>query len=168
VKAKQPASTARDLSVVLYDLAWLLPRTIGVDAARKDPLPASELEVMRLLARRPGLSVTDVARELGLQQSNVSTAVRGLVDRGLLARRADGEDKRVVRLEPTTEALQARDRRERAWGQALGHAVSEWPPAQAQELLDAVPLLQRLVAQLAIESGDRDRSADQGGPSTRR
>jgi hypothetical protein len=51
----------RDLAVVLHDLAWLLPRTVGLAAARQDPLPQSELEVMRLLIRRPGLSVNDLA-----------------------------------------------------------------------------------------------------------
>jgi DNA-binding MarR family transcriptional regulator len=158
--------TTRDLSVVLYDLAWLLPRTIGVEAARRDPLPASELEVMRLLARRPGLSVTDVARELGLQQSNVSTAVRGLVARGLLERRADHGDGRVVRLHPTVAAMKAREERERAWGQALAEAVSEWPTEASADLLAAVPLLQHLVEQLA--TGEHGRSTDQGGTLTRR
>jgi DNA-binding MarR family transcriptional regulator len=79
------AADSRSLAVALYDLAWLLPRTIGLAAADADPLPQSELEVMRLLVRQPGLSVNDVAGELGMQSSNVSATIRTLVSRALRA-----------------------------------------------------------------------------------
>ena len=74
-------AAARELAVVLHDVAWLLPRTIGLRAAREDPLPVSELEVMRLLVRRPGLSVNDGARELGmrtLREDGVRKVLSGL------------------------------------------------------------------------------------------
>ena len=119
-------ATARDLAVVLHDLAWLLPRTVGLEAASRDPLPQSELEVMRLLVRRPGLSVNDVARELGLQASNASTAIRLLIARGALERRADLADGRVARLYPTPDAYAARERRELSWGEALAPSWTAW------------------------------------------
>src|SRR3954452_20988714 len=111
--ARQPA---RDLAVVLYDLAWLLPRTIGAEDAKRDPIPPTELEIMKLLVRRPGLSVTEIARELGLQPSNVSTAVRSLTDRGMVERRAHASDARVARLHPTRAATASRPGREQGWG----------------------------------------------------
>ncbi|MCW2986771.1 MAG: hypothetical protein JWR63_4341, partial [Conexibacter sp.] len=55
-----PLRDAKRLAVVLQDLAWLLPRTIGAAELEREPLPLSELEVMRLLVRRPGLSVGEV------------------------------------------------------------------------------------------------------------
>jgi DNA-binding MarR family transcriptional regulator len=131
-------TAARDLAVVLHDLAWLLPRTIGLAAARQDPLPASELEVMRLLARRPGLSVNDVAHELGMQPSNASTAIRSLIARGTLQRRPDTIDGRVVRLEPTPDAYVARDRREHAWGEALTDVLATVSPPDRQRLIETM------------------------------
>src|SRR3954452_2814561 len=110
---------SKDLAVTLFDLAWLLPRTVGAVDAPGEALPLSELEVMRLLVRRPGMSVGDVATELGLQASNVSAAVRALVARGLLERRTDERDARIARLFPTAEASERRDRREDAWGAEL-------------------------------------------------
>ena len=120
-------TAARDLAVVLHDLGWLLPRTIGLAAARQEPLPGSELEVMRLLVRRPGLSVNDVARELGLQPSNASTAIRLLIARGTLERRQDSADARVARLFPTAAAYAARDRREQSWGEQLAGVLGGLP-----------------------------------------
>ncbi|CAN5342976.1 hypothetical protein BH11ACT2_BH11ACT2_02220 [soil metagenome] len=140
---------ARELAVVLHDLAWLLPRTIGADAARADPLPASELEVMRLLARRPGLSVNDVASELGLLSTNVSTAVRSLVGRGLLERRVDAGDRRVVRLEPTALAMRARDAREQSWGSALGATFGDLDAMDRATLTSAASALRALADRLA-------------------
>jgi DNA-binding MarR family transcriptional regulator len=142
----------RELAVVLHDLAWLLPRTIGSHGARQDPLPTSELEVMRLLARRPGLSVNDVARELGMQSSNVSTAVRSLVEKGTLRRRHDAADGRVVRLEPTEAALASRDRREESWGEAMEDVLAELRDADRAQLLAVVPLLRSLADRLSSAS----------------
>jgi DNA-binding MarR family transcriptional regulator len=139
----------RRLAVALHDLAWLLPRTVGERTAVLEPLPTTELEVMRLLVRRPGLSVNDVARELRMRPSNASTAVGALVAQGKLRRRADEADRRVVRLEPTTDALTARDRRESAWGEALTDVLAELLPADVERLLAATPALQALAARLA-------------------
>jgi DNA-binding MarR family transcriptional regulator len=142
-------ATARELAVVLHDLGWLLPRTVGLAAARQEPLPASELEVMRLLVRQPGLSVNDVARELGLQPSNASTAIRLLIARGMLERRQDSADARVARLFPTTAAYAARDRREQSWGEQLAGVLDGLPAADREQLTAAAPALRRLAARLA-------------------
>jgi DNA-binding MarR family transcriptional regulator len=142
---------ARQLAVVLYDLAWLLPRTVGAEAAQADPLPASELEVMRLLARRPGLSVNEVARELGLRPNNVSVAVRNLEARAVLRRAPDADDGRIVRLEPTAAALAARERREGSWGAQLADVLRDLSPADRAALTAAVPALQHLAGALSAD-----------------
>jgi DNA-binding MarR family transcriptional regulator len=148
--ADDPA--ARHLAVVLHDLAWLLPRTVGLEAGRQDPLPQSELEVMRLLVRRPGLSVNDVARELGMQPSNASTAIRLLIARGTLERQADRADGRVTRLYPTPAAYAARDRRERSWGEALASVLDGLGAGDRRRLAEAAPALRLLAARLAGET----------------
>lgn len=142
---------ARELAVALHELAWLLPRTLDVLVERRlaDPLPSTELEIMRLLVRQPGLTVTDVARELALQTSNASTAIRTLVARNLLERRPDRIDGRVVRLHPTELAIAIRRRRERAWGEALAERLELLDDDVTQRLLNAGPALRVLAEELA-------------------
>ena len=149
--ARQPtAAQARELAVVLHDIAWLLPRTIDPWAeVDLDPLPASELEVMRLLVRAPELSVGEVARELGLQPSNASAAIRGLVARGLLERRPDARDARISRLVPTERAQAIRWQREAAWGELLRARLRRLPPEDVAPLVAAVDPLRALVTDLA-------------------
>jgi DNA-binding MarR family transcriptional regulator len=150
--ARQPSSDEQ-LAVALYDLAWLLPRTVGANEARRDPMPPTELEIMKLLVRRPGLSVTEVARDLGLQPSNVSTAVRTLTERGMVERRTHEKDARIGRLHPTKRAISNRRAREQAWGRELARVVDRLPAASAEQLRNAVPALRELTVALARDRG---------------
>jgi DNA-binding MarR family transcriptional regulator len=137
-----------DLAVVLHDLAWLLPRTIGRETEPGQVLPPSELEIMRLLVRRPDLSVNETAAELRLAPANVSTALRALEARGLLERRRDPDDGRVVRLHPTDAALAHRHDQERMWGSALARALAELPKGDAKRTIAATGSLRALAAVL--------------------
>jgi DNA-binding MarR family transcriptional regulator len=66
-------------------------------------LTGSQLDLVRLVHRRPGLSVTQAAEELRLAPNSVSTLVRQLSDAGLLVRTSDERDRRVARLELSAE-----------------------------------------------------------------
>ena len=156
-RATATETAARTLAVTLHDLAWLLPRTVDVEAApvgagagaELDALPTSELEVMRLLVRRPGLTVGEVARELGLQRTNASAAIRTLIGRGLLQRARDTDDGRVARLTPTPRAIENRDRREAAWGTALAARLDELGSARAAAVYACAEPLAELARALA-------------------
>ena len=113
-------------------------------AAGLEPLPPTELDVVRVVAARPGLSVGEVADALGLRTNNASAAVRSLVARGLIARRPDATDGRVVRLHATSLAIAHRGQIEAAWADDLVAALDRLPPADQAVLLAAGGPLQRL------------------------
>ncbi|MGN6870312.1 MAG: MarR family winged helix-turn-helix transcriptional regulator [Solirubrobacteraceae bacterium] len=145
-----PAARTRDLAVALHDIAWLLPRKLDPWAeVGLEPLPPSELEVMRLLVRAPGLSVGEVAQELGLRPSNASATIRSLMIRGLLERKPDERDGRISRLTPTARAQAVRRQREEAWGVLLGTRLRQLPPEHVATLLAATEGLEALVAALS-------------------
>ena len=136
--------------MALHDIAWLLPRKIDPWAeVGPDPLPPSELEIMRLLVRAPGLSVGEVAQELGMRPSNASAAIRGLMARGLLERKPDQQDGRISRLTPTARAQAICRQREEAWGVLLRAKLRQVPPEDLATLLDATDSLQALVVALS-------------------
>jgi DNA-binding MarR family transcriptional regulator len=111
-------------------------------------LTGAQVELVRLLRRRPGLTVNQAAEELGLAPNTVSTLVRQLAGAEVLIRRVDETDRRVVHLELTremrnrTEAF--RDRRVAF----LGEAIAELPQADQRRMLDTVRLLGRLSAEV--------------------
>lgn len=137
------------LANALRDIAWLLPRTLGRAPSPARELPRSELEVMRVLVHRPGLSVNQVAAELDIQPSNVSTAVSSLVTRGQLERHPDPGDRRVVRLHPTPLAMEIRAAQECAWGDALEAILTELQPNDRELLRSATGSLAALAGALA-------------------
>jgi len=117
---------------------------------------------MRLLVRRPGLSVGEVAHQLGLRVSNASTTVRALIGRGLLRRQGDPADGRVVRLAPTARAQAIRRRREAEWERALRRRLASLPADDRQRLLEASTALALLARELAAPTDGRP-AADREG-----
>jgi DNA-binding MarR family transcriptional regulator len=145
-----PAVRSRELAVALHDIAWLLPRKLDPWAeVGLDDLASSELEVMRLLVRAPGLSVGEVAQELGLRPSNASATIRSLMVRGLLERKPDERDGRISRLTPTAQAQAIRRQREEAWGELLRVRLRQLPPEDVAMLLDAAEALNSLAVALS-------------------
>src|SRR5690606_6369281 len=115
------------LATVLRDLAWTIQRLVP-EAAGIKPLPASEIAVLKQILRSPGITVTELARLLGMQQSNVSAAVRVLVERGLVERERGPEDRRVAKLVPTEKLLGEQDARDSAGAGAIRTAP---PPVRS-------------------------------------
>lgn len=101
------------------DLAAELPRTVGRFRRQlrratgtgyaPGQLSESQAELLRLVSRRPGVSVSVAAAELGLVPNTASTLVSKLCCAGLLERTADTADRRVSRLRLTESAQHVMD-----------------------------------------------------------
>ena len=86
-----------------------LPRKFGkyydrqfLPLLERTGLSMRELHVLLFLANHPGQDTArDVTELRGLAKSQVSQAVEVLTGRGLLRRRADGEDRRIIHLDIT-------------------------------------------------------------------
>jgi DNA-binding MarR family transcriptional regulator len=111
-------------------------------------LPPARSELLRLTARRPGISVAEAAQELRLAPNSVSTMVSKLTADGLLSRGKADSDGRSVRLTVTpagTERIaQWRDIRADAVGRALG-LLDE---TDREAIRAALPALNRLAERM--------------------
>jgi len=61
-------------------------------------LSPNQIKMMHLIFHRPGISQTLVAERLGVTTASISTSVRELESQGLIERRANPEDARVMLL----------------------------------------------------------------------
>jgi DNA-binding MarR family transcriptional regulator len=118
-------------------------------------LTGAQLDLVRLVRRRPGISVAEAAAELRLAPNTVSTLVRQLTNSDMLLRSADMTDRRIARLELTEDMADKvgrfRDRRVAM----LASAFAELPPTELQRLEAGVALLQQVAARLP-ELGEVD------------
>src|SRR5215471_17672170 len=116
-------------------------RRAAVRPAELSRLTGAQLDLVRVVRRRPGISVGEAAEELRLAANTVSTLVRQLCDAGLLERTTDVADRRVGRLSLSPDTARRvgafRDRRVALLSEAMG-SFSEH---EQEELADAVALL---------------------------
>lgn len=137
-------------SPALADLAFVLlgaARELQLHHAH-DPgvveLTATEINVLRCVEDHPGTTPAAAAEATGLQRSNLSAALRGLVQKGMVERRPDPADRRSHRLYPTPAAAENLTRLRALWTQVLQKALPEDPSG----LEEAVALLDRLGTRL--------------------
>ncbi|MHB9864023.1 MarR family winged helix-turn-helix transcriptional regulator [Streptomyces sp. YIM S03343] len=118
------------------------------------PLRGAEVELLRLVETRPGIGISDAAKELYLAGNSVSTLVNRLVRDGYLRRETDPADRRVARL-LLTGAAEDRLRDWRRLRAALvRHEVARLGESDLGALRAAVPALRRLAVQLHEEIPD--------------
>jgi DNA-binding MarR family transcriptional regulator len=143
------AGTAEELLGSISALRRALRRRPGRPRELSE-LTGSELELVRLVRRRPASSVAEAARELGLASNTVSTLVGRLTASGVLVRSVDETDRRAARLDLSPAVRRRvedwRDRRTETLDGALAHLS----PEEQRALEAALPVLGRL-AELAAD-----------------
>jgi len=117
----------------------VLMATIRIGRRMRQRLPGEELEfsliaLLKALAHRGALRLTDLAAVLDLDASTVSRHVRTLEERGLVARTTDPDDGRATRLALTDEGrdrLEAGAARRRA---LVAELLEDWSPEDRETL----------------------------------
>ncbi|MFD4626586.1 MarR family winged helix-turn-helix transcriptional regulator [Streptomyces sp. NPDC058475] len=121
----------------------------GTSAPR---LRGAEVELLRLVVVRPGIRVSEAAKELYLAGNSVSTLVNQLMRDGYLTRETDPTDRRAVRLLPTPAA----DERLRDWRRRRAALVrgqlARLDETDRAALEAALPALRTLAANLHEEA----------------
>jgi DNA-binding MarR family transcriptional regulator len=110
----------------------------GLDSAR---LTESQAELLWLIGRRPGISISTAAAELGLVPNTASTLVSKLTAKGLVLRTVDATDRRVGRLRlvgPTQQIVDASRQARRA---LLADVLAELDQDQIDSLTKGLEVL---------------------------
>ncbi|MFJ8111730.1 MarR family winged helix-turn-helix transcriptional regulator [Streptomyces sp. NPDC096132] len=140
-----------ELADALVGIQRLLRRRLraGLTVPR---LRGAEVELLRLVEARPGIGVSEAAKELYLAGNSVSTLVNRLVGDGYLVRETDPADRRAVRLLLT----EAAETRLRAWKQRraalVRRHVTGLDAADQEALRAALPALRSLAVSLHEEA----------------
>ncbi|MEU1180024.1 MarR family transcriptional regulator [Streptomyces sp. NPDC005820] len=140
-----------ELADALVGIQRLLRRRLraGLTVPR---LRGAEVELLRLVESRPGIGVSDAAKELYLAGNSVSTLVNQLVRDGYLVRETDPADRRAARLLLT----EAAETRLRAWKERraalVRRHVTGLDAADQESLRAALPALRSLAVSLHEEA----------------
>jgi DNA-binding MarR family transcriptional regulator len=111
-------------------------------------LTEAQAELLRLVGRRPGISVREAAAELGLVSNTASTLVSKLAAEGLLVRRVDATDRRVCRLRLTDPAQRLADTSRAARRAALADVLDELDTNEIEALEDGLRVMGKVTRRL--------------------
>lgn len=128
-------------------MALRRPRWHAVD------LTFTQLRALSAVARRQPLRVSDLAEELDAGLAATSALVDRMARRGLLARLADADDRRIVLLELTPRARKMLDRLEQGSLEHFGRLVERMTPAEREALATALRAFVRLGAEHMLRKG---------------
>jgi DNA-binding MarR family transcriptional regulator len=124
-----------------------LRRTVG-RGFESERLTESQAELLRLVGRRPEISVNAVAAEMGLVANTASTLVSRLAADGLLLRTVDSADRRVGRLRLTKSAQQLVDASRTAQRALLSEVLGELDEGQIVALREGLEVLDNMTRML--------------------
>jgi DNA-binding MarR family transcriptional regulator len=94
-----PASAAPATRVLRqFRIVFNAVKTHFRQVEREAGIGGAQLWALSVIARRPGIGVTDLARELDIHQSTASNLTKALVERHMVTARREGSDRRSVAL----------------------------------------------------------------------
>ncbi|OBJ02258.1 MarR family winged helix-turn-helix transcriptional regulator [Mycobacterium sp. 1465703.0] len=117
----------------------------GFDSSR---LSESQSELLWLVGRRPGISVSAAAAELGLVPNTASTLVTKLVSGGLLLRTPGDVDRRVCQLRLAEPAQQVVDASRATRRALLSEVIDELDDEQIESLTKGLEVLETMTRKL--------------------
>ncbi|TXJ76651.1 MarR family transcriptional regulator [Streptomyces lavendulae] len=149
-----PETFPAELTDALVGIQRLIRRRLrgGLTGPR---LRGAEVELLRLVHSRPGIGVSEAAKELHLAGNSVSTLVNQLVRDAYLVRETDPADRRAARLRLTGAAEKRLEDWHRRRAELVGGRLARLDAADRDALRAALPALGRL-AELLREAGETD------------
>lgn len=140
----QLARTDAGLASALRVSVMRLSRRLRNEREADEDMTPNQLAVLGTLSRCGAMSIGDLAGAERVQPPSMTRIVHALCDKGLVQRRPDPRDKRMVVVSLTDAAravLESSRRRKEAW---LNQRLGELTAAERQALRDAAPILERL------------------------
>ena len=140
-----------DLASELFDVIGRFRRQLRRSAGRgfdANGLTQSQAELLRLVGRRPAISVREAAAELGLVPNTASTLVSKLSADGLLIRDADADDRRIGRLRLTEPAQRIANQSRAARRATLAGVLGDLDAEQIARLESGLGVLSEMTRML--------------------
>jgi DNA-binding MarR family transcriptional regulator len=134
----------RSVSHAMFDI---IKQTVQEQA-----LPAQFVGMMHQVLSRDGVTVSELARRTGLAKSHISKTIDRLTEMGLVEKRPDPQDRRLVRIYPTDLSRSLfREVHQRVMTQWT-NVIASMPPDKVDALVAGLRALETALAAAAPRS----------------
>ena len=117
-------------------------------AAREAGLTPTAISVLLNVARNSPIRMGDLAESEGVNPTMLSRAISGMVDKGLLERMSDLDDRRAAWVSITKQGRRLTERIKSERTEAVNAAMGELSPGERGAIERALPALEALDQQL--------------------
>ncbi|MEM0173750.1 MAG: winged helix DNA-binding protein [Sulfolobaceae archaeon] len=97
------------------------------------------------LSSQPGISQTQLAKALGVEEATISIMLQRMARTGLIKRTADEKDARMMRVSLTAKGLELRKKALRIWQKQENQIFSSFTEEQKRELLKSLLEIQSYI-----------------------
>lgn len=117
------------------------------DLLDKYGFPAASMLIMHQIKDHQGITLSEVSRRTGLAKSHVSKTIDGLAAQGIVEKRPDASDQRLVRLHTTEQAALHFGPMRAEIRQRLSALVALLPEEKVDSVVDGLQALKAVLAQ---------------------
>lgn len=135
--AREATVAAEEIASLFAGVTRLLHKRVR-EAMHRSEMPAAVPLLMHLAHARPGLTLSALGRAAGLSKSRTSVLVDRLTSHGLLEKRPDPDDQRLVRIHPTPRSPELQREMHAAYEGAVADLLAELSPAERSDLVAAL------------------------------
>jgi len=117
-------------------------------------LTMQQVRVLGHVAKEPGLSGHELGERLGVSAPTASGLVDRLVEKGLITRADDPDDRRVRRLHPTAEGLEVIREMDSMFGRTLGAVIEQLSVADLELIREGSVVMLGALKRAAAQQGN--------------
>jgi DNA-binding MarR family transcriptional regulator len=136
---------ARTCAAQIEETMPRIMRSVGGEMRRRHEAEISpaQFHILMMLRHSPDASLSSVARHLSTTLSSASKVVDGMVERGLISRGTDTDDRRRIHLALTAQGTAVLESFHREFCAILAEQLTGYTPEEFATILEAMRLLQR-------------------------
>lgn len=105
-----------------------------------------EIRAVFMLSSSPALPTSEIGHRLGISKPNMSALLNRLVDKGLVMRMTDVNDRRVVRVEITEKGREWIGKKKRTLRSVIRKNISALSPTDIEALSAALETMKHIIA----------------------
>ncbi|WP_197517495.1 MarR family winged helix-turn-helix transcriptional regulator [Microbacterium karelineae] len=160
--ATPETDTSRGLATVIMRVRHIIAEGIRGEIPW-EILPMAQVEILQNVERMPGLRLSDLAYRQRLAVNTVSTLTKEMANKGLIERRPDERDRRVLRLHTTERGREMVEQFVAATSSFIASGLRRMDDDALQALGDTTALLHTLASALE-DNYSASFGTEHGGP----
>lgn len=114
--------------------------------SKKFPLPPAAMMIVHSIAHEPGITVSELSRRTQIAKSHVSNILEDMSKRGLLEKRPDSEDQRLVRIYLADHAAEQMHKMHQEIRNRLTEVVSVLPDEKVVQIIEALKIFKEALS----------------------